>query len=180
MIERLIIAGQGGQGALRIGQMIAYAAMNEGKEATWLPSYGAEMRGGTSNCSVILSDRRIATPIVTAPDVVIAMNEPSLLKFQPAVAPGGTLIYNSDMVDRLPTRADIELFAVPADGIAEAEGNPRGANMVLLGAYLALSSTVSQDEIMKNIRASFSGAKAKYAEPNCRLVERGMQVVISR
>lgn len=178
MQDKIIIAGQGGQGALRIGQMIAYAGMSEGKETTWLPSYGAEMRGGTANCSVIVSDELIASPIISQPNVCIVMNKPSLLKFENWVAPGGVLIINSSMVADGASREDISVYAIPADDIAEEEGNPKGANMVLLGAYLALSKGVALKKVYEVIDNSFTGAKAKYAGANKKLVQRGFEYVL--
>lgn len=173
MQDKIIIAGQGGQGALRIGQMIAYAGMSEGKETTWLPSYGAEMRGGTANCSVIVSSALIASPIISQPNFCIVMNKPSLLKFESWVVPGGVLLIDSSMVADKPARSDIKAYAIPADAIAEEEGNPRGANMVMLGAYLALSQSIALQSIYQVIDNSFTGAKAKYADSNKRLVKRG-------
>ncbi|MFV0353037.1 MAG: 2-oxoacid:acceptor oxidoreductase family protein [Oscillospiraceae bacterium] len=177
MQDKIIIAGQGGQGALRIGQMIAYAAMSEGKETTWLPSYGAEMRGGTANCSVIVAGGLIASPIISAPNYCIVMNRPSLLKFESWVQPGGALIVDSSMASDPVTRTDISVYEVPADTIAEEEGNSRGTNMVLLGVYLALSGNVELSSVFEVIDNSFTGRKAKYADSNKRLVQRGYDFV---
>lgn len=177
MQDKIIIAGQGGQGALRIGQMIAYAGMSEGKETTWLPSYGAEMRGGTANCSVIVSSGLIASPIISSPNYCIVMNKPSLLKFESWVAKGGVLIVDSSRINDEVSRKDIEAYSVPADKIAEEEGNSRGANMVLLGAYLALSGEIELASIFAIIDYNFTGSKAKYADANKRLVQRGYDFV---
>ena len=168
----IIVAGSGGQGALRVGQMIAYAAINEGNEATWLPSYGAEMRGGTANCSVVISDEEIPFAMVSQPGCCIVMNNASLAKFQAAIQPGGTLILDSSMVDAPVERTDLRVVRVPADVIAEEEGNSRGANMVLLGAYVAACGGISMDAVCQNIDHSFTGSKAKYAESNKRLARR--------
>ena len=177
MINRILIAGQGGQGALRIGQMIAYTAIQKGLETTWLPSYGAEMRGGTANCNVIISDEEIACPMLTEADYCLVMNTPSFLKFKDMVVPGGSLIVNSSMIDKKSERDDIRAIYLPADNIADEEGNKRGVNMVMLGAYLALSSTVSLEAICEHIDYSFQGRKAAYAEPNKKLVRRGYDYV---
>ena len=176
----IIVAGSGGQGALRVGQMIAYAAINEGNEATWLPSYGAEMRGGTANCSVVISDEEIPFAMVSQPGCCIVMNNASLAKFQAAIQPGGTLILDSSMVDAPVERTDLRVVRVPADVIAEEEGNSRGANMVLLGAYVAACGGISMDAVCHNIDHSFTGSKAKYAESNKRLARRGYDLVASQ
>ena len=176
----IIVAGSGGQGALRVGQMIAYAAINEGNEATWLPSYGAEMRGGTANCSVVISDEEIPFAMVSQPGCCVVMNNASLAKFQAAIQPGGTLILDSSMVDAPVERTDLRVVRVPADVIAEEEGNPRGANMVLLGAYVAACGGISMDAVCQNIDHSFTGSKAKYAESNKRLARRGYDLVASQ
>ena len=177
MINRILIAGQGGQGALRIGQMIAYTAIQKGLETTWLPSYGAEMRGGTANCSVIVSDEEIACPMLTEVDYCLVMNTPSFFKFKDMVVPGGTLIINSSMIAEKPDREDIHAIYVPADNIADEVGNKRGVNMVMLGAYLALAGTVSIEAIYDYIDYSFQGRKAAFAEPNKKLVKRGYDFV---
>lgn len=177
MQDKIIIAGQGGQGALRIGQMIAYAGMNEGKETSWLPSYGAEMRGGTANCAVIVSGGLIASPIVSKPDYCLVMNTPSLAKFEGWVQPGGAMVLDSSMISQRPQRQDIRSYAVPAGTIAEEEGNPKGANMVMLGAYLALSGAVGVEAVLEVIDHSFTGRKARFAEPNKQLVRRGYDCV---
>lgn len=177
MQDRIIIAGQGGQGALRIGQMIAYAGMNQGKETSWLPSYGAEMRGGTANCSVIVTDGQIASPIISNPNFCIVMNKPSLLKFENWVESGGALLLNSSMVEDEVERKDITVYKIPADTIAQQEGNPKGANMVMLGAYLCLSNAIALSAIYDVIDFSFTGRKAVFAEPNKRLVQRGYESV---
>ena len=176
----IIVAGSGGQGALRVGQMIAYAAINEGNEATWLPSYGAEMRGGTANCSVVISDEEIPFAMVSQTGCCIVMNNASLAKFQAAIQPGGTLILDSSMVDAPVERTDLRVVRVPADVIAEEEGNSRGANMVLLGAYVAACGGISMDAVCQNIDHSFTGSKAKYAESNKRLARRGYDLVASQ
>ena len=178
--SKIIVAGAGGQGALRVGQMIAYAALAEGNETTWLPSYGAEMRGGTANCNVIISDEEIPFAMVDQADYMIIMNNPSLEKFETTVCPNGTLILNSSMVDRPTTRTDLKIYHIPADLIAEEEGNTRGANMVLLGAYVAASGNLSLESVEGYIDQSFVGSKAKYADANKRLVKRGYDLILSK
>ncbi len=136
MQQEVIIAGFGGQGVLFAGQLLAYSAMDEGKAVTWIPSYGPEMRGGTANCTVVISDEEIGSPFVKNPTAVIAMNLPSLDKFENLVAPGGVLVVNASMVDRPVAREDITVVNIPANDIAESLGSSRSSNMVLLGALL--------------------------------------------
>jgi 2-oxoglutarate ferredoxin oxidoreductase subunit gamma len=175
--DKIIVAGAGGQGALRIGQMIAYAALDEGWEVEWIPSYGAEMRGGTANCNVTISDEEILFPMIREPDYLIVMNDLSLGKFECRVRPGGVVILDSSMISNKVGRDDLHAYYVPADGIAEEEGNTRGANMVLLGAYIAVAERVSLESICDIIDHSFTGSKAKYADSNKRLVKRGFEYI---
>lgn len=176
-MDKIIVAGAGGQGALRIGQMLAYAALNDGWEVEWLPSYGAEMRGGTANCNVTISDCEIAYPMVTEPDCLIVMNDLSLRKFEPNVRPEGTLIMDRSIIRDDVSRKDLNVYEVPADHIAEKEGNSRGANMVLLGAYLAVSGKISIEAVSDVIAHAFTGSKAKYADSNRRLVRKGYDFI---
>jgi len=175
--DKIIIAGFGGQGVLRIGQMIAYAGLDEGKEVSWVPSYGSEMRGGTANCSVIVSERLIASPAVSTPDVAIIMNRPSLAKFEDKVVPGGKVIVNSSLIADRVSRGDVEVYYVPANEIAEAEGNDRGANMVALGAFVALTGDVMLSSLCKIVDDTFTGKKAVYAESNKKLLKDGYDYV---
>ena len=137
MQTEIIIAGFGGQGVLFAGQLLAYAALAEGKETTWIPSYGPEMRGGTANCTVVIADEEIGSPMVRNPQAVIALNLPSLDKYEKLVAPGGVLVVNTSMVDRKATRKDIKVVEIPGNEIAEKLGEKRMTNMVLLGGLLA-------------------------------------------
>ena len=137
MQTEVIIAGFGGQGVLFAGQLLSYAAMAAGKEVTWIPSYGPEMRGGTANCTVIVADEEIGSPLVRYPQSAIAMNLPSLDKYEALVKSGGVLIVNASMVNRSVQRKDIHAVAIPANEIAEALGDKRMTNMVLLGGLLA-------------------------------------------
>ncbi|HOF25781.1 MAG TPA: 2-oxoacid:acceptor oxidoreductase family protein, partial [Anaerolineaceae bacterium] len=137
MQTEVIISGFGGQGALYAGQVLAYAAMDEGKQVTWIPSYGPEMRGGTANCTVVVSDEEIGSPTVKHPKAVLALNLPSLDKYENMIAPGGCLVVNESMVNRKPERTDIRVVLLPANEIAREIGNERATNMVMLGALLA-------------------------------------------
>lgn len=152
MQTEIIVAGFGGQGVLFAGQVLAYAAMDNGLEVTWIPSYGPEMRGGTANCTVIISDEEIGSPQVAHPAVVIAMNLPSLDKYEPLVKPGGYLIVNGSMVDRVPTRTDIHTVVLPGNEIAEGLGDKRMTNMVLLGALLANVHLMPLEAVEKSLR----------------------------
>ncbi len=137
MQTEIIVAGFGGQGVLFAGQLLSYAAMDEGKEVTWIPSYGPEMRGGTANCTVIISDEEIGSPIVRNPMAAIAMNLPSLDKYESLLKPGGVMVVNSSIIEREVTRTDIKVVRVPGNDIAERIADKRMTNMVLLGALLA-------------------------------------------
>ena len=136
MYEGIFFGGFGGQGIILAGRIICLAAMGEGKHVSHIPSYGAEMRGGTANCSVVVSDEEIASPLVPQPSVCIVMNKPSLLKFESMVRPGGLLIWNESLIDVAPVRTDIETLPVRANEIAEAAGSYKSANMVMLGVLL--------------------------------------------
>jgi 2-oxoglutarate ferredoxin oxidoreductase subunit gamma len=136
MYEGIFFAGFGGQGVILAGRIVCLAAMGQGKHVSHIPSYGAEIRGGTANCSVVVSDEEIASPLVAHPDVCVVMNTPSLLKFQRIVKPGGLLIWNVSLIDIEPDNTDIETLAMPANEIAESAGSYRAANMVMLGALL--------------------------------------------
>ena len=136
MYEGVFIAGFGGQGVILTGRLICLAAMAEGRRVSHIPSYGAEMRGGTANCTVVVSDEEVASPLVPHPTVCIVLNTPSLLKFQASVRPGGLLVWNSSLIDVTPERTDVEVLAVRANEIAEAAGSYKAANMVVLGLLL--------------------------------------------
>ncbi|MHB0967192.1 MAG: 2-oxoacid:acceptor oxidoreductase family protein [Bellilinea sp.] len=152
MQTEIIFAGFGGQGVLFAGQVVAYAAMDNGLEVTWIPSYGPEMRGGTANCTVIVSDEEIGSPQVRYPAVVVAMNLPSLDKYEPLVKEGGYLIVNSSMVDRPVTRKEIHSVMVPGNEIAEGLGDKKMTNMVLLGALLANVPLLPLEAVEKSLR----------------------------
>jgi 2-oxoglutarate ferredoxin oxidoreductase subunit gamma len=174
MQNDVIMAGFGGQGILLIGKMLAYAGMHQGKEVSWLPSYGPEMRGGTCNCTVVISDRPVGSPVIQSPRAVLAMNLPSLEKFEPSVKPGGLLIINSSLIAREPARKDIRVLKVPANDIAVELGNPKGANMVALGAYLGATQAVNLEEMESLIRETFA-SKPKVVEANVIALKRGYE-----
>jgi len=154
MLLKTIFAGFGGQGVLSMGLNLAQAAMLEGKNVTYLPSYGAEVRGGTANCTVAISDEDIASPIASAPDFVVVMNQPSLVRFQNQVESGGTLFMNSSLINIEVLRGDIDIVNIPANSIAEELGSPRSANMVMLGAFTKKSNLVSLSSVIKGLKGA--------------------------
>jgi 2-oxoglutarate ferredoxin oxidoreductase subunit gamma len=149
MQTEIVISGFGGQGALFAGQLLAYAAMDAGLQVTWIPSYGPEMRGGTAHCTVIISKDEIGSPLVRNPSAVIAMNRPSLEKYEPLVKPGGVLIVNSSLCPQRPTRTDIQVVEIPANAVAEeiGPGARSVANLVLTGALLAVTQVLPVDVV---------------------------------
>ncbi len=177
MEKRMIIAGFGGQGVLLIGQLIAYAGMLANKEVSWMPSYGPEMRGGSANCAVVVSDEPVASPKVEEADLVIAMNRPSMELFEKAIVPGGVLIYNSSLIDIKPARTDIQVFAVPCNDIANELGSLRSTNMVMLGAYAGVTGEYSVDTLMGALRHKLGPSKEKFMPANQKAIEAGMAAI---
>lgn len=175
MQTEIIIAGFGGQGILFAGQLLAYAAMDEGLETTWIPSYGPEMRGGTANCTVIIADEEIGSPVVRNPQVAIVMNRPSLDKYEPLVKPGGLLVVNSSIIDRTPQRKDIQVVLVPANDIAEQLGDRRMANMVMLGAFLTNLQVLGLDAIEKALQEHLPERHHKLLPMNYQALREGAQ-----
>jgi 2-oxoglutarate ferredoxin oxidoreductase subunit gamma len=150
--HEIIIAGFGGQGVLSMGQIIAYAAMEEGKEVSWMPSYGPEMRGGTANCIVIVSPTKISSPIVSKYDSAILLNQPSLDKFADAVKPGGLILFESSSVIATSSRTDVESLGVDAQEEAMKLNKKQVANMIMLGAFLAKRPIVSAENVLKALK----------------------------
>ncbi len=177
MLEKNIFAGFGGQGVLLMGQLLAKAGMDEDKFTSWIPSYGPEMRGGTANCSVIISDREIASPIVTVASSVIAMNRPSMEKFESVLQPGGKLFLNQSIIDVAPTRSDIEIFSIPASDIANELGNSRVTNMVMLGAYLQRCNVVALESVLQALLDKLGEKKAHLIPLNREALARGAACV---
>ncbi len=172
MKEELIIAGFGGQGVIMAGKLLCIAAMGEGKFVSHIPSYGAEMRGGTANCSVVISDTEIGSPTITEPDVAIVLNKPSLTKFEPKVKPGGLLIYNSSLIDRKPERTDITTVDLKANDISEAEGSDRAANMAAIGKLIALKPEIaSLESVIKALDIAISARNRRYNEINIKVLK---------
>jgi len=159
MLIKTIIAGFGGQGVLSLGVNIAEAAMQEGRNVTYLPAYGAEVRGGTANCTVAISDDEIASPVASSPDFVIAMNQPSALRFQNQIQSGGLFFVNSSLVGTELSRGDITVINVPANSIAEELGSSRSANMVMLGAFIKKTGIVSISSVLEALKGTLGGKK---------------------
>lgn len=170
----VIIAGFGGQGVMLMGRILAYAGLKQGLEVSWLPSYGPEMRGGTANCTVVLSDKIVGSPVVEFPRSIIAMNLPSLDKFEPKVRPSGLVFVNSSLIPRKVRREDVRAFYIPANDLANKVGNPKGANMVALGAYVVITDTLRLEIVEEVIKETFSG-KMALLEKNLLAFHEGVQ-----
>ncbi len=175
MQTEFLFAGFGGQGVMFAGQVLAYAAMDNGKQVTWIPSYGPEMRGGTANCTVVIADEEIGSPLVNHPPAILVMNLPSLEKYEPLVKPGGVLIVNSSMVDREVKRTDITSVAIPANDIAEEAGDKRMANVVALGALLELLPVQTLKDIEAALKAHMPGRHKHLLPKNVEAMKRGAE-----
>ncbi len=175
MTLNILLAGFGGQGILFAGKVMAYAGMMEGKEISWLPSYGPEMRGGTANCSVCISDEKIGSPLVTNPDILIAMNLPSLEKFENDVVPGGTIIVDSSIIHKKVERDDVKTIYLDASSMAEENGLKGAANMVILGRLFAETSFCSYENLEKGLRKSVPARKADLVDSNLKAIGLGMK-----
>jgi 2-oxoglutarate ferredoxin oxidoreductase subunit gamma len=175
MQKEIIIEGFGGQGVLFGGQVIAYAAMDSGKEVTWIPSYGPEMRGGTANCTVIIADDEIGSPLVKNPPLAIALNLPSFDKYEEALAAGGTLIVNQSMVDRGAKRDDINVILVPCNEIAEEIGDKKLMNMVAVGALLTALPELSVKDIEKALESHLPARHKHLLPKNYEALRRGFE-----
>ncbi|MCD6319205.1 MAG: 2-oxoacid:acceptor oxidoreductase family protein [Candidatus Desulfofervidaceae bacterium] len=171
MKTEIIIAGFGGQGVLFLGDLIAYCAMKEGKYVTWVPSYGPESRGGTCNCQVICSDQLIGSPAIVHPDVLIVFNQPSLYKFLPRLKTNGTLLYDSFLIKELPAREDIRVVGVPAFQISKM------GNMVMMGAFLAVTKGIKPETVYQTLEEKLTGAKAKFIPVNKDAIEKGIKYI---
>jgi len=178
-IEKILIAGFGGQGILLLGKALAYTGMLEGNNVTWIPSYGPEMRGGTANCSVIISPQEIGAPVVDIPDVLIAMNRPSLERFEKQVKRDGVIIYNNSLIEITPAREDIKIYPVPATEIAVEIGNTKLANMVMMGAYIGIRKNLSKATLFSSFKKIISERNWKFIPMNEKAVEAGIQRVIN-
>lgn len=178
--ERIIFAGFGGQGVMSMGQMLAYAGMLEGKNVTWCPSYGPEMRGGTANCSVVVSDKLIGSPLISNDaTAVVVMNLPSLTKFEQDVIPEGLLLVNSSLIEKKAERNDLKTAYIEANKIAEESGNARAANMVMLGALLTMKKMVEMESIQKAFLKVFGEKKKEFLPTNEKALNAGANAVKS-
>lgn len=162
-----------------MGYVLAVAGMKEDRHVTYLPSYGAEVRGGTANCTVVVSDEEIASPIASSPELVVAMNYPSMIKYQNMVKSGGTMFLNQDLISERPARKDIRIVTVPANSLAHEMGNDRALNMIMLGAMAADSGIVSENALAQAIETVFEGKKQSLVEVNRKALARGAEYISS-
>ena len=170
---QILIAGFGGQGVLFAGKFLAYKGLVQEKQVSWLPSYGPEMRGGTANCSIILSDTPVGSPIITEPDVLVAMNLPSLQKFVDTVVPGGKIFIDSTLIDAKVERTDVEVFYIPATQLAKDAGFSTLANMVLMGKVMHECDAVSFDGNKEALESFIPAKKAGLIDMNCQALQTG-------
>ena len=169
----ILLAGFGGQGVLFAGKFLAYKGLSQGKQLSWLPSYGPEMRGGTANCSVVISDTPVGSPIITTPDVLIAMNLPSLQKFVDAVVPGGKIILDSTLIDAKVERTDVEVFYIPATQLAKDAGFSTLANMILTGKVLKVIDTMAYEGNKETLESFIPAKKAGLIDVNLKALQIG-------
>ena len=170
----VLMAGFGGQGMLLAGKVLAQASMNAGREVSWLPSYGPEMRGGTANVIVRIATKAIGSPLIDRPHALLVMNLPSLERFASKVLPGGVIVVNESLVDKDPQREDCTVIKVPARELAKNAGAPRASNFVMLGAYAGATDVVPPAAIEQAIEEEFSGEKAKFAPPSIAAFRAGL------
>lgn len=174
---KTIFSGFGGQGVLMMGYVLATSGMYEDKYVTYLPSYGAEVRGGTANCTVTVSNEPIASPVASFPDFAVLMNNPSLMRFEGGIKAGGTVFLNSDLVELRPKRRDIEVVAIPVNSIAQKLGSARGANMVMIGAFVQKTGLVSLKFVMKSVKNIFKAKGPKVHKMNTLAIKEGAAFV---
>ena len=174
MIVKTLCAGSGGQGVMTLANVMGNAAMIQGFHATYLPAYGAAMRGGTANCTLTIADEEIASPVASAPDIVVALNQPSAVAFINRLVPGGKLLYNSSVAEEIPVRLDIEVFSIPANDLATEIGNSRSANMVMLGAFAKLAGVPDNDSIFASLDL-LMGKKPALVESSRKAVLKGAE-----
>jgi 2-oxoglutarate ferredoxin oxidoreductase subunit gamma len=175
--KSLIAAGFGGQGLMVLGQLVAYAGIAEGRNVSWIPSYGPEMRGGTANCCVIVSDDEIGAPVVSSADAIVVMNQPSFAKFKNDVKANGILLYNSDLIKPGDLRPDIKVAAVPANSMAEEAGSEKAANIVMLGALVQASGIVGDETCVEMIKEKLGAKKPEFLPMNLTAYEKGKALI---
>ena len=179
MTEEIIIAGFGGQGVLSMGMILSYSGVMQDKEVSWMPSYGPEMRGGTANVTVIISDEQISSPVLNTFDTAIVLNQPSLDKFEKTVKPGGLLLYDGNGITRHPERKDINIYRVDANSKAVEMGNTKIFNMIVLGAYLKIHPIVEYDNVIKGLKKSLPERYHSLIPLNEEAINKGMEIVNS-
>ena len=177
MIVKAFFSGFGGQGVLMMGISLANSAMNKGYHVTYLPAYGAEMRGGTANCTVALGDEEIASPVASEPDYLVVMNAPSLISFQNKVTSGGAIFLNSSIINDRPSRQDVKTICIPCADMAQELGNSRAANIVMMGAFIKISDAVSPDIYLKSLETIMGSKKKSLVEINRRAFAAGFDYV---
>ena len=177
MKEEIIIAGFGGQGVLSMGKILAYSGLMEGKEVSWMPAYGPEQRGGTANVTVIVSDERISSPILSKYDAAVILNQPSLEKFESRVKPGGILIYDGYGIIHPPTRKDIKVYRIDAMDAANEMKNAKAFNMIVLGGLLKLIPMVSIDSVLKGLKKTLPERHHHLIPMNEAAIEKGMELI---
>ncbi len=177
MTEEIIIAGFGGQGVLSMGKILAYSGIMQDQEVSWMPSYGPEMRGGTANVTVILSDERISSPVLNAFDTAIILNQQSMDKFEKTIKPGGTLLYDPNGITHHPSRKDIKIFKIPAAEAAAAMGNSKTFNMIVLGAFLKAKPIVKMENVEKGLKKSLPVRHHKLIPMNMEAISKGAELL---
>jgi len=177
MTEEIIIAGFGGQGVLSMGKILAYSGIMQDQEVSWMPSYGPEMRGGTANVTVILSDERISSPVLTQFDTAVILNQQSMDKFEKSVKPGGVLLYDPNGIVKHPSRTDINIYKIDANKLAIEIGNPKVYNMVVLGAYLKVKPIVKMENVLKGLKKSLPERYHHLLPINEKAIEKGLEKV---
>ncbi len=178
MNEEIIIAGFGGQGVLSMGKILAYSGVMQNLEVSWMPSYGPEMRGGTANVTVIISDKKISSPIINEYDTAIILNQQSLDKFEDNIKPGGLLMYDSNGISRLPKRKDIRICRIDASEEAAKMGNSKIFNMIVLGGFLKLKPVVELSNVLEGLKKSLPERHHKLIPFNEKAIEQGMKIVV--
>jgi len=175
MLKKIVFSGFGGQGVLMMGYVLAVSAMKDGLDVTYLPTYGAEVRGGTANCTVAISDEEIFSPVASKVDYAVIMNRPSLVKYEGMVKPGGVIFLNSNLIDTLPTREDVDVVKVPANDIAKELGSDRTINMIMLGALVGKTGITTQDSLMNGLAEIVKAKNPAMMELNRKGMDRGVE-----
>lgn len=178
MKQEIIIAGFGGQGVLSMGKILAYSGLMEGKEVSWMPSYGPEQRGGTANVTVILSDDRVSSPVLNSFDIAVVLNQPSMDKFESKVKPGGILIFDGYGIHKLPTRTDIHVYRIDAMDIAAGMADAKAFNMIILGGLLKICPMVKLENVLLGLKKSLPERHHKLIPMNEQAILKGMESVV--